>query len=263
MASEHIVKVTSKDGTTIAAGKSGQGPPLVLVHGATADRTRWLSVLSYLEPHATCYALDRRGRGLSGDGPRYALEREAEDVAAVCDAIEGPVDLLGHSYGGLCAVEAASRTTNVRRLVLYEPAVPVGAAYPPGTVERLEALLARGDRDGAVRSMLRDVAGLSEAELAALRAHPSWQGRLAAAHTLPRELRVDATWRPDPARLARIASPTLLLVGGASPPMYREGAELLRKAIPNARIVTLPGQGHVAMNTAPEMFSREVLAFLA
>lgn len=259
---QDVLKVTSRDGTPIAAFRTGSGPPLVLVHGATADHTRWPTVLPLLEPRFTCYAMDRRGRGASGDGPAYALEREAEDVAALCDAIGGPVNLLGHSYGGLCALEAASRTASLRKLVLYEAAVPVGTVYKPGQVEALEAMLAKGERDGMLVAMLRDIAGLSEAEVTALRAHPSWQGRIAAAHTLPRELRTDATWRPDPARLERVKAPTLLLLGGASPPTYREGAELLRKSLPDARIAVMPGQGHVAMNTAPELFAKEVLAFL-
>jgi pimeloyl-ACP methyl ester carboxylesterase len=79
--------VVSRDGTEIAYWTSGYGPPLVLVHGAPADHTRWRPLLPYLEPHVTVYALDRRGRGAGGDAPRYRLEREYEDVAAVVDAV--------------------------------------------------------------------------------------------------------------------------------------------------------------------------------
>jgi pimeloyl-ACP methyl ester carboxylesterase len=56
----------------------------------------------------TVYAMDRRGRGASGDAPEYALEREFEDVAAAVDALPGPVYLYGHSFGGVCAVEAGT-----------------------------------------------------------------------------------------------------------------------------------------------------------
>jgi pimeloyl-ACP methyl ester carboxylesterase len=62
-------QVTSRDGTKIAYWTSGEGPPLVLVHGASADHTRWQPLLPYLESHATVHALDRRGRGARGDGP--------------------------------------------------------------------------------------------------------------------------------------------------------------------------------------------------
>ncbi len=88
---------TSKDGTRIGWARSGDGPPVVLVHGGTADRTRWTPVLSALEERFTVYAVDRRGRGASGDAADYAIEREYEDVATVVDAIDEPVNLLGHS----------------------------------------------------------------------------------------------------------------------------------------------------------------------
>lgn len=67
-------RATSRDGTEIAYWTSGSGPPLVLVHGAPADHTRWRPLLPFLEPHATVHAMDRRGRGASGDGREYRLE---------------------------------------------------------------------------------------------------------------------------------------------------------------------------------------------
>ena len=57
----------STDGTMIAYQRSSVGPPLVLVHGTTADHTRWAPVLPAFEQHFTVYVLDRRGRGGSGD----------------------------------------------------------------------------------------------------------------------------------------------------------------------------------------------------
>lgn len=71
--------------------------------------------------------MDRRGRGESGDGPAYSLDREAEDVAALVDSIGQPVNVLGHSYGALCAIKAALLTNNIRRLILYEgvPAITI------------------------------------------------------------------------------------------------------------------------------------------
>lgn len=91
----------------------------MLVHGAPADHTRWRPLLPVLDPHASVCAIERRGRGASGDADGYELAREFEDVAAVVDVL-GSADLYGHSFGGLCAFGAATLTSNVRRLVLHE-----------------------------------------------------------------------------------------------------------------------------------------------
>lgn len=67
--------VTSADGTQIAYERTGSGPPLVFVHGTTADHTRWDPIRPAFEEHFTVYAIDRRGRGESGDAAEYALDR--------------------------------------------------------------------------------------------------------------------------------------------------------------------------------------------
>src|SRR6266566_416390 len=143
--------IRSTDGTPIAYQRSGQGSPLILVHGTTADHTRWAPILPNLEQHFTVYAVDRRGRGESGDTEQYAIEREFEDIVALINSIDDPVFLLGHSYGAICSLEAARRTTHVRKLVLYEPPIPTGTEiYPHEVVSRIQALLDAGDREGAL-----------------------------------------------------------------------------------------------------------------
>jgi pimeloyl-ACP methyl ester carboxylesterase len=258
--------VTSWDGTPIAYERSGSGPPLVLVHGTTASRTRWAPVLPTLEARHTVYAMDRRGRGDSGDTQPYSLEREFEDVAAVLDAVAAAtstrVDLVGHSFGGLCAMEAALRTTRIRRLIVYEGAPAGVLTIPSELVERMQAQVDAGDGDGAVQTMMREVVRMPEEQLALLRSLPAWQARVAAAHTIPRELRATNTYRMEPGRMAQIRVPTLLLVGGDSPSFFRTTADAAQHALPDARLVVLPGQQHAAMDTAPDLFSREVLAFL-
>ncbi len=111
-------QIRSKDGTQIAFAASGDGPALLLVHGAVADRNRWGPVLAPLERHFTVYAMDRRGRGGSGDTEPYALEREFEDVAAVIDSLPAPVNVLAHSLGAACALEASLLTPNIHKLIL-------------------------------------------------------------------------------------------------------------------------------------------------
>ena len=169
--------VVSADGTAIAYRRSGAGSPLVLVHGTTADHTRWAPVLPALEAHYTVYAVDRRGRGASGDGRDYAIEREFEDIVAVIDAIGTPCDLLGHSYGALCALEAALRSDRVRRLLLYEPPIEAAAGlFPRAVVRRIETLIEAGDGDGALVAFFRGIVRMPERDIALLRAQPSWGG---------------------------------------------------------------------------------------
>ena len=183
--------VRSKDGTLIAFQKSGTGAPLVLVHGTSADHTRWATVLLPLAGRFTVYAMDRRGRGGSGDTDPYVIEREFEDVVAVLDSLDEPVNLLGHSYGAICALEAAARSKNLRRLILYEPPIPTGVdIYSPAVVNTMRDMLAGGDRDGVVATFMREVPRVPPHELELLRSSPAWQGRVAAAHTfLPRTRR--------------------------------------------------------------------------
>ena len=66
----------------------------MLVHGTAADHSRWASVLPAFEQRFTVYAIDRRGRGGSGDSGDYAIEREFEDVGTVVDSLGESVTLL-------------------------------------------------------------------------------------------------------------------------------------------------------------------------
>lgn len=258
-----MLTIRSNDGTTIAYERSGQGPPLVAVHGTTADHTRWAPILDALEIRYTVHAIDRRGRGQSGDSNSYAVDREFEDVAAVVEAVGEPVILLGHSFGALCSLEAALGTNRVARLVLYEPPVPAGLPlYSPELIERLQGLLDKGEAAGVVSTFFTEVVRMPPAELQMLRSLQNWPARVASAHTIPRELWASESYVLDPARFTDFEVPTLLLLGGDSPPVFQAAIAAVRDAVRTSRIVVLPGQQHVAMNTAPELFLREVFAFL-
>jgi pimeloyl-ACP methyl ester carboxylesterase len=259
-----LTSIESPDGTVIACHVLGDGPPLVLVHGTSADHTRWELIIGQLAARWTTYAVDRRGRGASSDTEPYSIESEFDDVAAVIDAVGEGVDVIGHSYGAVCSLEAALRTTGVRRLVLYEPPLPVGIEiYPSGLVEQLEALLAAGDREGVVTTFLRDVVRMPAVELEAVQADPSWGRRLMAAHTIPRELRIADMYEPDFAQFATVTVPTMLLVGGDSPAFLVEPSRRLEEQIAGSRLITMPGQQHIAMTTAPGVFLDAVVDFLA
>lgn len=256
-------KVISPDGTSIAARVWGDGPPLVLVHGTTADHSRWFTVSDELAAHFTLYGVDRRGRGSSGDAETYAIEREFDDVAALVDSIGGPVFLLGHSFGALCSLEAATRTANVDRLVLYEPPIPTGIeVYPIGSIEQVEQLVSDGKREEALIVFMRDVVLMTESDLERLRSLPAWQARIAAARTLAREERASEGYAFDRRRFASVTVPTLLLLGGASPEFLTRGTRLLSDTLPNVRLSVMPEQAHAAMDTGPDLFLKAVLGFL-
>jgi pimeloyl-ACP methyl ester carboxylesterase len=257
--------ITSADGTAIAFWRSGTGPPLLLVHGMVADHsTTWRFVLPELEPHFTVYAMDRRGRGGSGDSPAHSLQREAEDVGAIVDSIGEPVNVLAHSHGGLCALEAALLTANLRRLIIYEGVTLRGAdAFHPEAADRLETMLENGDAEGMLVVFLRDEARIPPEEIELLRAQrDAWAVRLRNAPTVPREIRATASYSFMPERFRRMQTPTFLLVGEDSPPVELENARAVAEVLPDAQVVVLSGQQHLAMYTAPDAFVRQILRLL-
>jgi pimeloyl-ACP methyl ester carboxylesterase len=255
-----VEHVTSGDGTRIAYERSGSGRPLVLVHGTSVERSSFAFVEPLLTDQFTLYAVDRRGRGESSDSTdSYAIQQEFADIAAVVESLAEPADVFGHSYGATVALGAASLARNVRRLILYEPApgVPV---VDPDLVARLDALLAEGEREQLLSMFLTEL-GLDPDALEQLRASPIWELRVTVAHTIPRELRAEESYRPDPAAFASLAVPALLLLGSESPQWAKNGTEVVRSMLPKSRVAVLQGEG-IALVTAPELVADEVAHLL-
>jgi pimeloyl-ACP methyl ester carboxylesterase len=103
---------------------------------------------------------------------------------------------------------------------------------------------------------------MSDEDWKAVRAAPSWAGRVAAAHTITRECRAESRARLDPLRAARITVPVLLLTGENSRDPSHAEIEAVRAVLPDARIVTIAGQEHVADVMVSDVFARHLLAFL-
>jgi pimeloyl-ACP methyl ester carboxylesterase len=253
----------SRDGTLIAYERTGIGKPLVFVHGGWADHATWSLVLPTLAEHFTVYAVDRRGCGQS-DPYRddYVVEHDFEDVAAVVDAAGESVSLIGHSIGGTFALHGALQTPNVGRMVLYEPPLGGPESIQEEVVDRIEALILAGDRDQAAVVFGRDVVGVPWPEIQQQRASPTWAARLAGVHAIPPGMRAFARFQFQPERLRALHVPTLLVVGSESTPYHKGTTETVSAALPNARIVVLPGQRHNANITAPGLLAREILGFL-
>src|SRR5262249_18406586 len=107
-----------------------------------------------------------------------------------------------------------------------------------------------------------DAFALSPAEIDAMRPLATWTALVSHAAVILRELENVERLIGRQALFRHCPAPTLLLVGGDSPPQYRTTVEALSVVLPSSRIVTLPNQGHVAINTAPELFADEVIGFL-
>ena len=260
--------VATPDGAPIAVFTTGSGRPVVLVHGASAYHTTFRVVAPMLARRFAVHAMDRRGRGASGDVEPYAVEREFDDVAAVAAGIAEeagePVAIVGHSFGGRVALGGALRTDAIRAVVCYEGAPPSAEEryQPEGAEERVREALAAGNADEALATFLREIVGMSAEDLARYRADPVWPRRAAAAHTIVREL--DAEASPDASldALGSVQQPVLQVLGGASRPAFRLATEALDERLPNGRVVVIDGAKHAAHHTHPDQFVDAVGAFV-
>ncbi|MGM0395720.1 MAG: alpha/beta fold hydrolase [Bacillota bacterium] len=258
--------IKSKDGTLIAFEKTGEGPPLVLVHGTIDDHSYWEMIQPELGKHFAVYAIDRRGRGKSGDTSKYKLELEYEDIATVIDKIDQPVILLGHSYGGTISLETALQSEKVRKLILYEPqginGIDESDIFLQEAITKIEDDINEGNNEQTLIFFLESLVGMSSEEIEHARSTPYWKVMVNAAPTLPREMKALAEYKFDSTRFKDLTIPTLLLSGSESPLPFIKEVELLDNTLPNSRVKFLEGQGHEAIRTAPDLFIKKVLEFL-
>jgi len=262
--------IVSRDVTQIALFSLGDATPgtrpLLLVHGTSGDHRTWRVAGPMLARRRRLAAIDRRGRGDSGDAPEWAIEHEVEDVAAVAEALAAetgePVDVLGHSLGGRLALAAALATPSIRRVVAYEAMASTSAAER-GLATALRARLDAGDLDGLLATFMTEAVGMPADELAAFRANRIWPLRAAAGPTIVRELEaalgeqaigLDA--------LAGIRIPVLQLVGSDSPPWFADGARALDARLADGRLESIEGARHGAHHSHATEFTALVEAFL-
>ena len=266
-------RVVSEDGSAIAYRLSGKPSgsdesALLLVHGTGGSYARWEPVLPMLESYFQVYAMDRRGRNSSIENPSYSIYAEYQDIVAlvshIYDSGASNIYLLGHSFGGICALEAVLLSQYVNKLVLYEPPVcGLGVqVYPENFLKHIDRLLECDDREAVITAFLRDVMTLPPEEMALFRSSKKWDDELASAHTLPRELKAAVRYQFDEQRFGSMLVPTMLLCGSDSPPFFKVAADMIEEGLPLCHQKFLNGQQHVAMDTAPELFARVVIDFL-
>ena len=259
--------------------QAGSGPALILIHGLMGYSFSWRFTLPSLAPHATIYAIDNLGTGLSTScaGMDCSVRATAERVLQFADALGiADFDLLGTSHGGgvaimvaaICAQRNASR---LRRLVLVAPVNPwsahgrrlapflgsgFGSLLLRNSIERWRYLdylwLRRQFGDGA--KIPPD--SLDGYRLPVLKNHGF---RLASC--------IVRNWTADLAEL-ETALPkirdyrTLLMWGTKDRAVDYRSAAMLRQNFRDARLVVFEGVGHLPYEEAPEEFNRTLIDFL-
>lgn len=246
--------VRSKDGTQIAYDKVGDGPPVLLVGGATATRSDPYSqeLAERLSLHFSAINYDRRGRGDSGDTQPYAVDREIEDIEALIDANGGSAFLFGLSSGGALVLESAAKLpSKVIKAALYEVPYIVDSSHAPlpaDYVPHLQELTAAGRRGDAVAYFMSAAIGIPDEYIAQMRSQPMWPGLENIAHTIAYDGMVmgdKMSGKPfPPGAWATATMPILLINGGAGEPFMGNSADALAKILPHALRLTMEGQAH-------------------
>jgi len=262
--------VVSKDGTTIGYLSMGAGPSVLVIPGVLSMAADYAAFARALAEHFTVHTIERRGRGESGpQGDDYSIVKECEDVLAL-RAETGACLLVGHSYGGLVALEVARNNTAFSKVAVYEPGVSVDGSMPMGWVPGYERKLAeKRDLDALVEFTLADAPP-------PLSKFPHWVMKLLMrlhfirfpeSRQMLRLLRENLReWR-EIARLdstyehyREIAAGVLLMYGGRSNSRAVDLAmERLAATLPHTETKEFPGLDHFGIErTAPREVAKAV-----
>jgi pimeloyl-ACP methyl ester carboxylesterase len=243
--------VSSRDGTTIAYDKAGEGPAVILVDGALSVHSSGgkSELAGRLAPRFTVYGYDRRGRGESRDTLPYAVDREIEDIDALIDQAGGSAFLYGHSSGATLAMHAAVRLGDrVGKIALYEPphnGDPDAEEAWRQYLRELAQALADGRRGDAVALFMRLI-GTTGDQVEGMRRAPFWPSMEAIAPTLAYDHAgiIGEKWSPPTSLAAQVEVPALVMAGGASLEFMTPTAQALSKAMPQGQLRILEGQTH-------------------
>lgn len=256
--------VASDDAHTLTALDDGFGPNLLVVHPGGGDATAWDGVTRRLTAD---YRVVRMHRRIYAPGADIALPHsmavEAADVVAVAALLDPPVLLVGHSSGAVAALEAALLVPSAfAGLFLYEPPMPTRELIAGAAGGRARAALDAGDPVEAMRIHLRDIVRMPASTVDAMFADEHVRAAFAAqaAAQIADDEAIDALGVGID-RFARLDTPTTFLEGDLSPAHLRGRLADLAATLPHARVVTLPGQGHIAHLTAPESVADAVHAW--
>lgn len=232
----------SADGTRIAFDQIGDGPIVVIVNGALSRATDAGGLAAALaDAGLRAVTWDRRARGSSGDAPGSTPEREAEDLAAVIDAVGGGASVLGHSSGAILALFAASLGVPMHSLLLSEPPLRFGVDEPSDDLaERLQRLIDDGRPDEAVVTFQLESVGLPREMVDGIRASDQFAALVPLAQsTVYDTALVHLVSTPTPEMLA-VTQPVTVIRGEQTFPVLVAAADRLAAAIDGAELVVVP-----------------------
>jgi pimeloyl-ACP methyl ester carboxylesterase len=257
------VEVVRAHGLEIAYERVGEGPPLVLVHGAAVDSRMWQPQLAALADEFTVVAWDEPGAGRSSDVPgHFALADYADCLAALIDALDlGPAHVAGLSWGGTVAQELyRHRPELVATFLLVDTYAGWKGSLPEEEVrtrvEGVREMFAAADHlfDPTLPGLFAgdpptEFVTLLEAMAADVRPESMRTALLVMAEADQRDL------------LPRITVPTLLIWGERDARSPLSVAHQFEDALPDAKLVVIPGAGHVSNLERPELFNDAVREF--
>jgi len=247
---------------------SGQGAPLLLIHGSLCDARYWMPQLPALSQAYRCIAPSLRhyypASACPGtDWPKLNWQRDVDDLAKLIAALPGGrAHVLGHSRGGFIACQLALRyPERIDRLVLAEPGGALASDQGDHQAQRreeLSGLLAAGEVEAAVQHFVEGVG-----QPGAWRFSPAGFRQIALdnAHTLPGQMN-DPLPAYDADAIRGLTLPVLLIHGQRSRPRFKSIIQALAAWMRNARTSEIAGAAH-GMNLAhPRAFNETVLDFL-
>lgn len=247
-------------------GRAGDGPPLLLIAGRGAPRTYWAHFAEAVAPQIRAITFDNREAGEHVPEPAgYTMADLADDAAALLGALDIPrAHVMGISMGGMIALNLAlDHPALVDHLVLvsttaggWSPRILESFKEPPSPWVADPAERVRTGYPDLVAPGFFDAHPDVLADLARLYSH----NRITIDGYVRQNLAIGTHDARD--RLGEIAAPTLVIHGDRDPLIpYRQG-ELLAAAIPGARLLTLPGVGHLSPTERPAEVRGAVLDFL-
>ena len=253
--------VTSKDGTIIHYRQLGQGPALVILHGAMESAQSHMQLAEALADAFTVYLPERRGHWITGPVRKdYTMQQEVDDLDALMTKT-GAENIFGVSAGGLICLQATLTLPAIHKVAVYEPALIVNNSASTALLPRYDKEIAEGKTAAAL------VTGMLAAQLgpAIFNIMPRWlleafttmgmkgEEKTAKAGdvtmrmlapTLHYDFILISEMRETLERFKGIGAEMLLLGGTESPAWLKTALDALEKTLPHVKRVEFPGLNH-------------------